>query len=55
MFEWYRGAQLCLAYLANVLTGGDESGLKKSEWFKRGRTLQQSLAAPVAVLVNKTL
>ena len=36
MFEWYRGAELRIAYLADVEVARDKSSLKHSEWFKRG-------------------
>lgn len=54
MFGWYRDAKLCLAYLTDVQTGSGVGGFKKSEWFRRGWTLQELLAPRVVVFVNKT-
>ena len=51
MYHWYRGAQVCYAYLADVSTvdyspsvsdGGQE--FRNSKWFTRGWTLQELLA-----------
>ncbi|KAK1757017.1 hypothetical protein QBC47DRAFT_459684 [Echria macrotheca] len=47
MFEWYRQADICYAYLADIetsrpLTGGQE--IRSSRWFRRGWTLQELLA-----------
>jgi hypothetical protein len=58
MFQWYRGATKCYAYLPDVSMNGNndgqfsqcewESAFKKSEWFTRGWTLQE-LVAPSSV------
>lgn len=53
MFELYRSAELCLAHLADVETAEDRSGFEKSEWFKRGWTLQE-LLAPRIVLFRRS-
>ncbi|KAK3613143.1 hypothetical protein LTR22_028287 [Elasticomyces elasticus] len=53
MFEWYRHAQLCLAYLADVETADDKDSFEKSEWFKRGWTLQELLAPRLVLFVTK--
>ena len=53
MFEWYCGAELCLAYLADVEIGSNRRGFKKSELFRRGCTLQELLAPSIVVFVNK--
>ncbi|KAK4952086.1 hypothetical protein LTR10_010006 [Elasticomyces elasticus] len=53
MFEWYHGAQLCLAYLADVSTGDDLSAMGKSTWWKRGWTLQELLAPATVVFVTR--
>jgi hypothetical protein len=48
MFNWYRNAMICYAYLADV--GSDEnpatlaSAFRSSKWFTRGWTLQELLA-----------
>lgn len=48
MFDWYKEAKVCYAYLADVNHGEDyqqtDSSFAKSEWFKRGWTLQELLA-----------
>ncbi|KAK3618640.1 hypothetical protein LTR22_026304 [Elasticomyces elasticus] len=46
-------AELCLAYLADVRTGDGISTFEKSEWFKRGWTLQELLAPRMVVFVTK--
>ncbi|KAK4889578.1 hypothetical protein LTR27_011656 [Elasticomyces elasticus] len=53
MFEWYHGAQLCLAYLADVSTGDDLSAMGESTWWKRGWTLQELLAPATVVFVTR--
>jgi hypothetical protein len=53
MFAWYHGAELCLAYLADVKTGDGMSTFENSEWFKRGWTLQELLAPRTVVFVTK--
>ncbi|KAI1775282.1 heterokaryon incompatibility protein-domain-containing protein [Hypoxylon cercidicola] len=45
MFNWYRGADVCYAYLADYEHGAvPEEQLPKCEWFTRGWTLQELLA-----------
>lgn len=45
MFEWYRGAVVCYAYLEDYMAEKDDCGsLKDSKWFTRGWTLQELLA-----------
>ncbi|KAE8441223.1 hypothetical protein EG329_005623 [Mollisiaceae sp. DMI_Dod_QoI] len=51
MFKWYQEAEICYAYLSDVVSLGQEmatfkrSGSEKdSEWFERGWTLQELLA-----------
>lgn len=53
MFKWYRNAQLCLTYLADVDADGDEQSFQESESFERGWTLQELLAPRVVVFVTK--
>ncbi|KAK3641344.1 hypothetical protein LTR56_011372 [Elasticomyces elasticus] len=50
MFEWYRGAQICLAYLADV---NSVSTIASSVWWKRGWTLQELLAPRLVLFVTK--
>ena len=53
MFQWYRDADICYAYLSDVESSGDptaeESSFVRSRWFTRGWTLQE-LLAPVEVV-----
>ncbi|KAF4636197.1 hypothetical protein G7Y89_g1892 [Cudoniella acicularis] len=49
MFEWYRAADTCYAYLSDVLTAqenplDEHSDFRQSKWFSRGWTLQELLA-----------
>ncbi|KAK0950685.1 hypothetical protein LTR91_025479, partial [Friedmanniomyces endolithicus] len=53
MFEWYRNAELCLAYLADVATGNGTCTIEKSEWFERGWTLQKLLAPQTVLFVTE--
>lgn len=41
MFQWYKRAKMCYAYLSDVLSG---PGFATSRWFTRGWTLQELLA-----------
>jgi hypothetical protein len=53
MFLWYRSAQVCYVYLADVPSGEEpgpkSSKFRKSRWFTRGWTLQE-LLAPLSVV-----
>jgi hypothetical protein len=51
MFEWYRNAHICLAYLADVPLASDLERFRKSQWFKRGWTLQELLAPRTVVFL----
>ena len=50
MFQWYRDAAVCYAYLSDVHDGADpyhdttDSPFRTSRWFTRGWTLQELLA-----------
>lgn len=49
MFEWYRRAEVCYAYLSDVswtnsTRGSNEVDFRNSKWFTRGWTLQELLA-----------
>ncbi|KAL8424235.1 hypothetical protein RB596_004181 [Gaeumannomyces avenae] len=48
MFRWYRDAEVCLVFLADVRPGDDprrpQSKFSCSRWFTRGWTLQELLA-----------
>ncbi|RMZ80134.1 hypothetical protein DV736_g6675, partial [Chaetothyriales sp. CBS 134916] len=54
MYQWYHGAELCLAYLSDVETTDDRSSFEMSGWFKRGWTLQELLAPRTVVFVTKS-
>ncbi|PPJ51655.1 hypothetical protein CBER1_08787 [Cercospora berteroae] len=49
MFKWYQKAVVCLAYLADVSSTGDEDEFRRSEWFRRGWTLQELIASPTVI------
>ncbi|KAK3647100.1 hypothetical protein LTR56_008268 [Elasticomyces elasticus] len=53
MFRWYRRAQLCLAYLADVSEGYETNSIESSVWWTRGWTLQELLAPRTVVFVTK--
>jgi hypothetical protein len=48
MYRWYKEAQVCYAYLADVPSGealqSADSPFVKSRWFRRGWTLQELIA-----------
>lgn len=50
MFRWYMKADICYAYLSDVVfpSQGDDAydSFKRSVWFQRGWTLQELIAAP---------
>lgn len=52
MFSWYRGSALTIIYLSDVVNSSDQA-LLLSEWFQRGWTLQELLAAKVIRLYKK--
>ncbi len=56
MFSWYSGATMCIAYLADVDTTLGEiavaSAFKRSEWFRRGWTLQELLAPTLVIFCD---
>ncbi len=41
MFAWYQQAEVCYAYISDATTVAD---LGRSQWFRRGWTLQDLLA-----------
>ncbi|PPJ57686.1 hypothetical protein CBER1_00148 [Cercospora berteroae] len=53
MFKWYRNAEICLAYLADVESVNEPRECTRSEWFRRGWTLQELLAPRVVVFLTK--
>ncbi|KAB5559511.1 heterokaryon incompatibility protein-domain-containing protein [Coniochaeta sp. 2T2.1] len=52
MFEWYRRSKVCITHLADV-THDDGESLRKSDWFRRGWTLQELLAPDFVDLFDK--
>jgi hypothetical protein len=57
MFQWYKNAGICFAYLADVPANADspaaDSPFSRSKWFTRGWTLQELLApSEVIFLAN---
>lgn len=45
MFRWYKGAEICYAYLSDVPTSSESQKLLvQSKWFTRGWTLQELVA-----------
>lgn len=53
MFDWYRDARVCLAYLLDVEHPADSVAFRRSVWFRRGWTLQELVASTVVVFVTK--
>ena len=48
MFPWYRGSEICYAYLADYDASDPNAHISQSRWFTRGWTLQE-LIAPARV------
>jgi hypothetical protein len=53
MFKWYSNAEVCLAYLADVEAVDDVERFERSEWFRRGWTLQELVAPWTVVFLTK--
>ena len=57
MFNWYRDAQICYAFLADVPSDEDirvkDSRFRNSRWFKRAWTLQELIAPRVVVFLSQ--
>jgi hypothetical protein len=57
MFQWYEHADVCYAYLADVLSDehiySRDSGFRKSRWYTRGWTLQELLAPSRVVFFDQ--
>ncbi|KDR71709.1 hypothetical protein GALMADRAFT_74688, partial [Galerina marginata CBS 339.88] len=55
MYQWYKSAIVCYAYLSDVQAGGDqESPFSKSRWFTRGWTLQELIAPNTLIFYDST-
>ena len=59
MYQWYEAACLCCVYLADIESlcdadGGVDDSFVRSEWFKRGWTLQELLAPGDIVFCSAT-
>ena len=57
MFAWYRNAEICYAYLADVHDAGSSgasrmASLSQSRWFTRGWTLQELIAPKEVVFLS---
>jgi hypothetical protein len=57
MYQWYQGAEICYAYLSDVLTTDADPEYKRdiqqSRWFTRGWTLQELLAPETVYFYNR--
>ncbi len=57
MFRWYQDAEVCYAYLSDVVESPTdlikEIGFRKSKWFTRGWTLQELLAPDELVFLDR--
>ena len=55
MFAWYRGAEICYVYLADVSSTADDwrAAFKRSRWHTRGWTLQELLAPRVLTFFDR--
>lgn len=53
MFDWYQGAELCIAFLGDVrhIDNNTAEAFTSSVWFERGWTLQELLASNLVVFV----
>ncbi|KDR81319.1 hypothetical protein GALMADRAFT_47817, partial [Galerina marginata CBS 339.88] len=56
MYQWYKGARICYAYLSDVPSSDDpqaeNSKFVRSRWFTRGWTLQELIAPPLLVFYS---
>ena len=56
MYHWYRDAQVCYAFLADVHVAdnvsAEKSFFRESRWFTRGWTLQELIAPRVVVFLS---
>lgn len=54
MFEWYRNAEICVAYLEDVESVNGNEEFEQGEWFRKDWTLQELLAPQMVLFVTKT-
>ncbi|KAI3325361.1 ankyrin repeat-containing protein [Xylariaceae sp. AK1471] len=53
MFRWYEEADICYAYLADVLQSTVvDNEFRRSKWFTRGWTLQELIAPSTVIFLN---
>ena len=56
MFDWYTQSEVCFAYLADVpsncVLASPHSEFRRSEWHKRGWTLQELIAPAIVIFVS---
>jgi Heterokaryon incompatibility protein (HET) len=59
MFKWYRGSEMCFAYLSDYdgppigkQSEAQEKEFRESKWFTRGWTLQELIAPPQVKFYN---
>lgn len=53
MFRWYREAEVCLAYLADVAVADNLPSFLRSVWFRRAWTLQELIAPELVVFLTR--
>ena len=56
MFNWYKKAKICYAYLSDVERRSPKFGIgyiTQSEWFSRGWTLQELLAPSTVIFLDR--
>lgn len=54
MFRYYKEAQICYAYLADVHTSTWEAQIAQAKWWKRGWTLQELIAPSSLQFFSRT-
>ena len=53
MYRWYKQSVLCLAYLSDLKDPGDDKAFLRSQWFRRGWTLQELIAPKTVVFIDR--
>lgn len=54
MYQWYQDAKICYVYLEDVEKENWQETLQRSEWFKRGWTLQELLAPQSVIFYDRS-